>query len=90
MNSEAMKQFMSDYNELRDKYPMVAFDAWTPIDYAYIIADINGNEEPTEIKWDDELYGRIADTLMIQYDADSGLNNDLVKDTITDIVGSED
>ena len=89
MNSKTLGQFLIDYKELKEKYPMVTFDAWTPEDYAYIIADIKGNEEPTEIKWDDELYGRIANTLMLQYDAESGLNNDLVRETITDIVGSE-
>ena len=90
MHSEEMKKFMLDYAELKAKYPMVAFDAWTPIDYAYIIADVNGEDEPTEINWLDDTYVHIADTLMIQYDAESGLNNDLVKDTITDIIGSED
>jgi hypothetical protein len=90
MHSEEMKQFMLDYSELKAKYPMVAFDAWTPIDFQYIIADINGEDEPTEINWSEDIHVHIADTLMLQYDAESGLNNDLVKDTIEDIIGSED
>jgi hypothetical protein len=86
MNSEEMKKFMSDYNELRDKYPMVAFDAWTPVDYAYIIADIKGEEEPTDINWNDDSHVTIARTLMDEYDADSGLNNDSIRESIERIV----
>ena len=86
MNSEAMNQFMSDYNDLKAKYPMVAFDAWTPIDYAYIIADERGEDEPTEIDWSDDLYHCIGNRLMVLYDAESGLNNDLVRETIVDII----
>lgn len=90
MHSEEMKKFMLDYNELKAKYPMVAFDAWTPIDFAYVIADLKGEDEPTDINWDEDVHAQIADTLMLQYDAESGLNNDLVRETIEDIIGSED
>lgn len=86
MNSEEMKQFMSDYNDLKAKYPMVAFDAWTPIDFAYIIADERGEDEPKDIDWDDDIHHHIANTLMIRYCAESGYNNDLVRETIVEII----
>lgn len=90
MNSDNMKQFMHDYEEMKRKYPMVAFDAWTPIDFAYHVADERGDDEPKDIDWDDDLYHRIADTLMLQYDAESGLNNDLIRETIVDILGEDE
>lgn len=87
MNSEkTLGQFLIDYKELKDKYPMVAFDAWTPEDCAYIIADERGEDEPTEINWNDDLYRSIANTLMIRYCAESGYNNDLVRETIVEII----
>lgn len=74
---EAIKKvsdsFYNDLGALREKYPMVYFEAWTPDDF-----DISTDDKKTD--WNDSKHVETVDELNASFDAEYGTNWDRVRE----------
>ena len=90
------EQFHNDLKKLQKKYPSVYLEAWTPEDFALVIADIendsfDGDCEAALIKYMDiaeDPY--IANRLSRTFDANYGTNWDQLKDIIRQLMLRKD
>lgn len=69
--------FFADLQELRNKYPQVYLEAWTPDDYEFIRENKNDSESAWDSEalladWSEPQWIAVADQLYHQFDANNG------------------
>jgi hypothetical protein len=68
--------FHADIQALREKYPMVYLEAWTPDDF---VVDEGRNQPPKPVDWNHHLHEITADNLNRHFDAEIGTNWDRIR-----------
>ena len=64
--ADKMDSFLQDLVDLREKYPMVYIEAWTPVDF--------------DVDWNSEQAEHMASRLYDRFDANYGTNWDDIHD----------
>jgi hypothetical protein len=73
--------FYDDIQALREKYPMVYIEAWTPDDF---VVDEDMNQPPEPVDWNDPRHAATAAALDRHFDAEYGTNWDRVRMEVED------
>jgi hypothetical protein len=75
--------FHADLRALREKYPMVYLEAWTPDDFVnndFDEEDEDGDFTPKSVDWNHHLHEITADNLRRHFDAEIGTNWDRIRE----------
>jgi hypothetical protein len=75
--AKRQSSFFGDLQKLRDKYPQVYLEAWTPDDFEFIREDKDDSESPWDsdtmlADWSDPQWIDISNRLYKQFDANVG------------------
>jgi hypothetical protein len=75
--TKKQSSFFCDLQKLREKYPQVYLEAWTPDDFEFISESRDEPETPWSDErmladWSDPQWIAIADRLYHQFDANNG------------------
>ena len=68
--------FHDDFQALREKYPMVYLEAWTPDDFVFHEGD---TDDAPSVDWNHPFHETTADNLRRHFDATIGTNWDRIR-----------